>query len=249
MTSEQMRLQRFLAQCGMGSRRKCEELIAQGAVSVNGDTVTTLGTKVKPQHDIVTVHGKVVRAAEPVLLLLYKPPGVVTTMHDPEGRRCIKDLLTPRYRSCFPVGRLDYESEGLVIVTNDGELADLLLHPRYGVERTYRVLTEHRVPDPKLSKLEAGVRLPDGMAKARVLHVEDLQSGCWLELSVREGRNRLVRRIMEAIGYPVRKLIRLQHGPFRLGSLRPGELRKLSQQELLKVRRQLLQAVGQEEQQ
>lgn len=235
-----VRLHKFLAQCGVASRRKCEALIAAGKVQVNGVVITELGSTIQPGRDRIALDGVEVRVAPLVLLLLNKPRGVVSTMSDPQGRRCISDLLTPRYRHCFPIGRLDFESEGLVLITNDGALAEVMLHPRYELERVYRVKVHERIPDRALQQLERGVKLIDGPARAKVLHVEDVPDGCWVELSVREGRNRLVRRMFDKVNHPVEQLIRIAHGPFRLGSLRPGEIRKVSERDHQRHRTRLL---------
>ncbi|RIL09028.1 MAG: hypothetical protein DCC75_07505 [Proteobacteria bacterium] len=160
-----LRLQKFMAQCGVASRRKCEELIAGGKVAVNGKVQTKLGTSIDPRRDRVSVSGKPVRPVERGVLLLHKPIKVVSTMHDPEGRPTVAHYLSKHYRSYFPVGRLDFDSSGLVVMTNDGDLAERMLHPRYGSERVYIVEAQGSVPRRILETLSQGVKLEDGVVK------------------------------------------------------------------------------------
>lgn len=251
MGSESSRLQKFLAGCGLGSRRACEDLITAGRVSVNGVKVTELGSKVEPARDKVVVDGALVRQEPKGILLLHKPKNVVSTMSDPEGRPTVADYLTRNDRSYFPVGRLDFESEGLVIMTNDGELADQLLHPRYQIARVYAVQVAGRVPDGVFEKLERGLKLEDGLARGKVGFVEDKGEFTLFELTVLEGRNRLVRRMCEAVGFPVVRLVRSAHGPFSLGSLRPGQKRRYTereyQQAVAKVAKLVEQRVARDE--
>ncbi len=239
---EPVRLQKFLAECGIASRRASEELISEGRVKVNGEVVTELGTKINPLKDRVQVGKKVLVAAEKGILLFHKPRFVVSTWSDPEGRRALSGYLTRHYLSYFPVGRLDWESSGLIVLTNDGELAERLMHPRYEMDRFYEVRVEGRVPDRTLEKLLKGVKLEDGWAKAeslRIISIDDVST--WLEISIREGRNRLIRRMMSEAGHPVMKLRRTSHGPLRLGKLKSGELRKLTTEEYQNVRRKVLE--------
>lgn len=244
-----VRLQKFLAQCGIASRRKSEELIVAGKVRVNGEVITELGTSIDPSRDRIQVRNKSITVAPRGVLLLYKPRGVVSTMSDPEGRPSIADYLTKHHKSYFPVGRLDWESSGLMILTNDGELAERLMHPRYGLSRTYLARVEGSITQATIQKLDKGVRLVDGMASAKVRLIEpprDVRrkgarepetASSWLEISVEEGRNRLVRRMMDKVGHSVIKLRRTAHGPFKLGKLRPGQIRVLPQDEYEKLRR------------
>lgn len=247
-----VRLQKFLSECGVASRRASEELILEGKVKVNNQVVKVLGTKIDPDHDRVQVRNKLVRPPHKGLILFHKPKGVVSTLHDPEGRRSIADYLTKHIKSYFPVGRLDWDSSGLMILTNDGAVAERLMHPRYGFERTYHVRVEGNVNSGVLDKLARGVRLKDGVASAKATLVPHLQRGTqdegrstWLEVQVSEGRNRLIRRLFERVECPVMKLKRIQYGPFHLGKLKPGEMRALTQKEYMKYRK-IIMRTGEE---
>jgi 23S rRNA pseudouridine2605 synthase len=228
-----IRLNRYLAQAGVASRRRADELIAGGAVRVNGVTVTALGSVVR-SGDRVEVDGVAVRPpARATYLLLHKPAGVVTTMHDPQGRRTIADLLPPGVR-VVPVGRLDYDTSGALLLTDDGDLAYRLLHPRFGVEKTYRAAIGGRLSPSDVDRLQSGLPLGDfhsAPARVRVLAVR--RGVSTVELTIHEGRNRQVRRMFEAIGYPVLALSRTRFGPLRLGALAPGRTRPLTEKEHL----------------
>lgn len=230
------RLQKVLARHGFGSRRACEELIAQSRVTVDGD-VAVLGRRVDVNRDEVAVDGVVV-GVRPGLVhyLLNKPAGVISTAHDPQGRRTVVDLVPGRPR-VFPVGRLDGETEGLLLLTNDGEMTQRLTHPSYGVEKEYLAHLRHNPSRSALRRLREGVTLDDGpTAPARVIPVEaDL-----VKIIIHEGRNRQVRRMCEAVGCPVVRLVRTRIGPLVDRSLAPGEWRELSPTEL----RSLEVAVG-----
>jgi len=195
-------------------------------------------------HDKVEVEGRLIKPEELGVLLLHKPKNIVSTLSDPEGRPCIGDYLTKRYRSYFPVGRLDWESTGLVILTNDGYLADVLLHPRYEVPRDYEIEVEGFISDREISRLKEGVKLEDGIAKAntvRLLHrAEDFSV---LVLMVTEGRNRLVRRMMDKLGHPVTFLQRLSHGPFKLGKIKTGQVQRLTEAEYFSLRKKVMDRV------
>lgn len=242
MSSPRIRLQKYLAQCGVAARRAAELLISEGRVRVNGDLVTVQGSTVMPGVDRVSVDGKEVREEHRGVMLLHKPTGVVSTKKDPHGRPSLERYLTAHYRSYFPVGRLDYESSGLVILTNDGELADRLLHPRYGAERRYEVEVEGAVTQATLRSLQRGVELDDGPVRPKVSLLEGLEGRTKLLVSITEGRNRIVRRLMDAVGHPVISLLRVMHGPMRLGRLRPGQVRRLTEREYHTLRRQVLGA-------
>ena len=231
-----IRLQKFLADCGVASRRKAEVLIEKGEVKVNGKVVTELGTKVDPKKDQVTVKNKPVRPSHHGVLLLNKPRGVICTLSDPQGRRTVSYYLSKNYESYFPVGRLDRDSIGLLILTNDGELAQRLLHPKYEFPRVYRVLVQGEVPEHVLTAIETGVRLDDGIAKAKVEYLGIDEEGTRLEITIKEGRNRIVRRMMEKLRHPVISLKRISHGPFHLGKLKLGEVRKLTEKEYEQIR-------------
>ena len=227
------RLQKVLAQAGVGSRRACEELIAARRVEVNGETAQ-LGRRVDVEHDRVTVDGVPV-GVRPGLVyyLVNKPPGVVSTSSDPHGRVTLTSLVPPAPR-VYPVGRLDAESEGVILLTNDGDLTYRLTHPSFGVEKEY-VITVDGSPKPGvIRQLREGVALEDGLtAPARV---STLGPGT-LRLTIHEGRNRQVRRMAEAVGHPVRRLVRTRIGPLRLGSLRPGDWRQLTSEEVRALER------------
>lgn len=242
-----VRLQKFLASCGVAARRKGEKLITAGRVKVNGAVVTELGTKVDPAHDLIEVDNNPVRAVPLGVAIFYKPRKVVSTLSDPEGRPTVGEYLTKKFESYFPVGRLDFESEGLVVLTNDGELAEHLLHPRFEIDRTYRVEVEGRLSAGVAASLQNGVKLEDGIARGRATHVEDTPNKTIIDLTVREGRNRLVRRMMDAVGHPVLKLVRLTHGPFNLGTLSPGEIRAYTEEAYERVRLAVLRTNGEEE--
>jgi 23S rRNA pseudouridine2605 synthase len=232
------RLQRALARAGLGSRRSCEELIAAGKVRRNG-VIATLGDKVDPAVDVVEVQGVRVNLDPNVrYYALHKPPGVVTTMHDPQGRRDIRELLPPEGPRVYPVGRLDRDSEGLLLLTNDGELANQLLHPRYEVEKEYLAEVAGRPTTAQLASVRRGVDLDDGPARVVSVRVVDAQGGRGqLRLVMTEGRKREVRRLLAAVGLPVLRLVRLRVGPIRLGGLRPGEHRELTVDEVQALRK------------
>ena len=236
----EVRLQKFLAECGVGSRRKMEEFITEGRVRVNGQVVTELGRKVDPESDRIEVNRKPIRMAPKGVMLLNKPRGVVSTLSDPEGRRSIADFLTKHQSSYFPVGRLDWDSTGLMVLTNDGEIAERLMHPRYGFERVYEARVEGSVPQAVLDKLARGVKLSDGVVRASGEVISTEEGSTWLEVKIREGRNRVVRRVLEKLGHPVIKLKRTVYGPFKLGRLQVGQVRALTQKEYIQVRRKVL---------
>jgi 23S rRNA pseudouridine2605 synthase len=232
VASGPLRLQAFLARAGVASRRASEELIRTGRVSVDGETVIELGTKVTPGKNRVMVDGRFVELAPMVWLALNKPRGYVTTRDDPEGRRTVYDLIPPDYHSLFHVGRLDRQSQGLLLLTNDGLTANRLLHPRYGTSKEYYADVEGH-PDPgTLRKLTRGVELEDGPARAdEVQALRTIDDLVRVRVVLREGRNREVRRMFEAIGHPVSRLLRRRFGPIELGDLAPGRWRILSPEE------------------
>ncbi len=227
------RLQRALARAGFGSRRSCEELISAGRVKVNG-RLATLGDKVDPTRDVVLLSGATVNLDPNVrYLALHKPAGVVTTMRDPQGRRDIRAFV-PAEPRVFPVGRLDLDSEGLLLLTNDGDLAEALTHPRYGVEKEYLVEVQG-TPTPKhLGALRRGVELDDGPARAASVRIVDARGERGqLALVMTEGRKREVRRLLAAVDLPVARLVRVRIGPISLGRLKAGAVRDLTADEVL----------------
>lgn len=241
---DKVRLQKYLSECGVASRRKAEALITRGRVQVNNSVVTELGTKITPGIDEVRVKGKLVLPVEKGILLFHKPEHVITSMDDPEGRPTVADYLSNKYLSYFPVGRLDFDSTGLVIMTNDGELAQVLLHPKFQVERTYDVLVEGSVSYEISQKFERGIHLDDGMVRgdAQVLDVPsdpEVQS-TWVRVTITIGRNRVVRRTFDKLGHPVIKLHRIKHGPFRLGAIKPGKMEKFTERQYREMRAKLL---------
>ena len=233
------RLQKILSRAGIASRRKAEELIQTGHVQVNGKVVTELGTKANPRTDRIAIDGRPLRPPEELLyILLHKPINVVTTLSDPEGRPTVRQLLPEIRERVFPVGRLDFHSSGLLLFTNDGELALRLTHPRYGIRKTYRVKVKGTPTPEALAQLGSGVRLEEGKTAPAEVRIERSQEGkTWLEITLGEGRKREVRRMCERVGYPVEKLSRVRLGPLTLGKLAPGHHRMLTAREVRELRR------------
>ena len=229
-----IRLQKLLAMSNVASRRKCEELMLEGEVEVDGEIVTRLGTKVDPRTAVIRVSGKrLPPVSEKVYLVLNKPRGVVSTMSDPEGRRNLGDLGADRPERLFHVGRLDTDTSGLILLTNDGDFAQRMAHPSYEVDKTYVAEVEGEVYRRVLKQLLEGVTLDDGpvtVRKARI--VEASASKSIVELVIHEGRNRIVRRLLDHVGHPVRRLTRTAIGPVVLGRMKPGEMRELTLDEL-----------------
>jgi 23S rRNA pseudouridine2605 synthase len=234
----EIRLQKLIAGTGLASRRKAERMIAEGLVTVNGKVVRELGTKVDPSRDHVKVNGRHLRAVQPyVYLMLNKPKGVVSTLEDPEGRPTVKDLLRGVSVRVFPVGRLDCDSEGLMLLTNHGELAQALLHPRYHVPKTYLIKVKGVLTREEMDRLARGVTLEDGpTGPATVRPVRKAEQNSWLEITIHEGRKHQVKRMLEAVGHPVLKLARVRFGPLLLGDLEPGEFRYLTDREANAIR-------------
>ena len=230
------RLQKVLSQAGVASRRAAEKLIADGRVSVNGKTILTMGVKVDPQKDDIRVDGSRVKtAARPRYILLYKPAGYVTTRSDPQRRHTVMDLLQGVRDYVYPVGRLDYDTEGLLLLTNDGDLAARLTHPRHGVARTYEARVAGMPDREALDRLRTGIPL-DGHrtlpAEAVLLNEGRRDREGVIRLTIREGRNRQVRRMCEAVGHPVQTLRRTRFGPIADRHLKPGQWRELSMPEI-----------------
>ena len=231
------RLQKVLARAGVASRRAAEELIAAGRVRVNGQVVTEMGWRVSPSDRVEVDERAVTGPAPPVYLAINKPTGYVTTARDPEGRPTVFELVRPPER-VYPVGRLDWDSEGLLLLTNDGELTHRLTHPRYGVEKEYHALVDGHANQITVDRLAGGVPLSDGVtAPARARRLRPTQTGDWIAVTIHEGRNRQVRRMLEAVGYPVRRLVRARVGPIELGALGRGEARELTGEEVAALRR------------
>jgi 23S rRNA pseudouridine2605 synthase len=233
-----IRLQKLLAQSGVASRRKCEELMLEGQVEVDGEIVTRLGTKVDPTTAVIRVAGKRLPPISPhVYLVLNKPRGVVSTMSDPEGRKTLSDVVADRPERLFHVGRLDTDTSGLLLLTNDGDFAHRMAHPSYEVDKTYVAEVSGEVTKATIATLLGGVTLEDGpvtVSKARIVSVSGRGEGARsiVELVIHEGRNRIVRRLLDHLGHPVRRLTRTAFGPVLLQGLPVGELRDLTLDEL-----------------
>jgi 23S rRNA pseudouridine2605 synthase len=233
-----VRLQKVIADCGVASRRKSEGYILDGRVTVNGRIVTELGTKVNPHVDIIQVDGNTLElmAVDKVYLVMNKPRAYMTTLSDPEGRPTVMDLIYGVKQRIFPVGRLDYLSEGLLILTNDGDLANLIMHPRYEVEKVYEVKVFGHVNEAILSRIKRGVMTEDGLLKPKSVRViEQLPNKTWLEFRLNEGKNREIRKICEAVDLTVDKLRRVAIGGLNIQSLPAGQYMFTTRKELLKA--------------
>ena len=241
-----LRLQKFLADHGVCSRRKAEALIAEGHVRVNNAVVTELGTKADPDTDTITVDGNPLSIDEKrVYLLLYKPVGYMTTMKDPEGRPIVTDLLTGVKERVYPIGRLDYNTEGLLLLTNDGALANILMHPSHEVDKGYLVRVSGQVSDIQMKKLAEGVKLEDGMtAPAKVLPFSESDQNTWISITIHEGRYRQVRRMCEAVGLSVVRLKRARYDFLEIGDMKPGDFRFLEPDEVERLRRKTVPSSG-----
>ena len=244
------RLQKVLAHAGVASRRACEQLIADGRVSVDGISVTEAGVRVDPLTQEIRVDGsRILTNPELITLMLHKPAGVVTTMEDPEGRPTVAqyghDYLAehpelPDSLRLVHVGRLDTETEGLLLLSNDGELSHRLMHPSFEIAKTYVAIVDGQVEPWVPRKLRRGIELEDGEAKADRVTVKDSgPRGSIVEITLHSGKNRIVRRMLDAVGHPVTRLARTRLGPLRLGNLRPGETRPLSGEEIAALQREV----------
>jgi 23S rRNA pseudouridine2605 synthase len=232
------RLQKVIAQAGIASRRKSEELIKEGKVKVNGKIVTQLGVKVSTS-DKVEVNEIQIEREVPVYFLLYKPRGVISSVSDEKGRKVVTDFFPHLMERIYPVGRLDYDTSGLLLMTNDGEFANLLMHPRSGIEKVYVAKVKGIPLKENLKRLEKGIKLEDGKtspAKVKVLSVDKQKQTAIIEIIIHEGRNRQVRRMFEAIGHQVLKLKRERYGILTLNGLRAGDARELTPHEVKQVR-------------
>ena len=229
------RLQKVLAAAGLGSRRQCEELIEEGRVEIDRQVAAELGVRVDPSKQEIRVDGAPLRQSKRVYYAVHKPRGVVSTNRDPQGRARVVDLAPDGHR-LFPVGRLDRMSEGLILLTNDGELANRLTHPRYGVEKTYRVVVAGHPEPVELRALQQGVRLAEGIARVQSVRVKQRRrQSTELEIVLNEGRNREIRRLLARTGHKVMQLVRIAVGPVRLGELPRGAYRALSRDEVRKL--------------
>ena len=235
------RLHVVLARAGIASRRQAEQLICEGRVTVNGAVVVRPGTQVVWGEDAIRVDNRLIERSESkVTIILNKPRRVVTTSHDPRGRPTTAHLVRTVKARIFPVGRLDYHTEGLLILTNDGELAHRLQHPRYGIPKTYRTKIKGLPSQQALARLRSGVMLGGRRtAPAKVKKAGTTGTNTWLEITISEGRNRQVRRMCAAVGHPVMKLKRIRYGPIRLGNLKPGSYRLLTPREMERLQEYL----------
>ncbi|WP_134698915.1 pseudouridine synthase [Ammoniphilus sp. YIM 78166] len=233
------RLQKVLAARGVASRRKCEELILAGRVMVNGKKVDQLGFKVDDEHDKIEVDGNVIGKVPFVYLMLHKPTGVITSASDPQGRKVVTDLVKDIKERVYPVGRLDLDTSGLLLMTNDGELANKIAHPRFEIDKVYLATVKGIPSEQALKTLREGVMLEDGMtypAQAELTFKDPQLNQATIKLTIHEGRNRQVRRMCQAVGHPVVKLKRVQLGFLTLGKLAPRQYRMLTPQEVDKLR-------------
>ena len=233
----EMRLNKIIADAGITSRRGADELIADGRVTVDGRPIRELGAKIDPENHEVAVDGEtIMRSLTKSYLVLHKPKGVLSTMYDPEGRPSLADFIDLRKERLFHVGRLDKDSEGLILLTNDGDLTFRATHPSFGLEKTYIIEFEGRLETGVDKVLLKGVELEDGMG--RVLSFKQL-SATWIEVKIHEGRYHIIRRLMEAVGVEVLRLIRTNFGPISLGDTPEGRWRDLNEQELLNIQKAL----------
>ena len=231
------RLQKYLARCGVASRRRSEELITAGKVDVDGVTVTALGTKIDPETQVVVVQGEKVKPAPFAYYAVHKPSGVVCTHHDPAGRPLAVNLVPSRGMRLFPIGRLDEDSEGLLLLTNDGELAERVAHPRFQVSKKYLVTVKGTPDKEALDKLRKGVWLAEGKtAPASIQVVRKTREQTQLMITLHEGKKRHIRRVLARVELPVRRLRRIQVGPIRLGTLKRGQWRTLRRDEIEALR-------------
>ncbi len=228
------RLQKVLAHAGVASRRSCEELILAGKVKVDGKLITDLGIKVDPEKSVIEVAGKPIPGKEQLIyILLYKPAGFLSTVHDPQKRRTVMDLIHGVRQRVYPVGRLDYDTSGFILLTNDGELANDLIHPSREVEKTYRALVKGIPTGKCLGELAKGIMLEDGKTAPAQVKVKKIINGnALVDITIHEGRNRQVRRMFQRVGNPVIRLKRIAFGPLKIGRMKPGEWRYLTDREV-----------------
>jgi len=238
-TFMEKRIHKILSEMGIASRRKAEDFIKEGRVTVSG-RVATIGMKADPAREHIKVDGKLLTKFEPkVYMIFHKPRNVVTSLHDPRGRLTVKDFLKDvRYR-VFPVGRLDYDSEGMLFITNDGDFAHSVLHPSKKISKTYLVKVKGVLEEEKITKLRKGIKLKDRMtAPAMVKKIRKAENNSWLEITIHEGRKRQIRRMLEIIGHPVLKLKRIRINGVELGGLEPGDIRYLTSEEINRIKKE-----------
>ncbi|MGI6453856.1 MAG: pseudouridine synthase [Syntrophomonadaceae bacterium] len=235
--AKEVRLAKFIASAGIVSRRQAEELIQSGRIKINGTTVSQQGLKIDPEHDIVEVDGVVVKnSKKPLYLLLNKPAGYICSMKDPQGRPTVTDLISIGDERVYPVGRLDYHTEGLLLLTNDGDFANKMIHPRYQIKKRYRALVEGCPDDNDISRLEKGVVLEDGLTAPARVEIKKRQKDCSvLEIEIHEGKKRQVRRMLAAVGHPVKYLERISFSFLTLDGVARGQYRFLSEKEVYRL--------------
>ncbi|RCK76678.1 MAG: Ribosomal large subunit pseudouridine synthase B [Ignavibacteriae bacterium] len=227
-----VRLNKYIADCGISSRRKADELIINGRVEVNGKVCTELGTKINPRKDKIFVDGKqVVQLDEPVYIVLNKPKDCITTTKDEKGRTTVLDYVRVKQR-IFPVGRLDRDTTGVLLLTNDGEFANLLMHPRYEIQKSYKVTLEEPIKPEDIQKLARGIKLSDGITQPAEVYVIPKSKNKEVGIIIHEGRNRQVRRMFESLGYTIKKLDRISYGPITTEGLKRGQWRFLTKKEI-----------------
>lgn len=239
----EQRIQKILSQMGIAARRKAEDIILEGRVTVNGK-IAIIGMKADPSKDYIKVDGQLIAGPRigfrKVYIVFNKPGEVVTTLFDPEGRHTVKDFLKDVKYRVFPVGRLDYNSEGLLLLTNDGDFANAVLHPSKKISKTYLVKIKGLIGGDKIEKLKQGVRLEEGITlPAKVKKIRESENNSWIEMTIYEGRKRQVRRMLEKVGYPVMKLRRTGINGLRLRDLKPGEFRFLTFDELKRIKKEV----------
>ncbi len=229
----------MLANFGVTSRRKAEELIIEGRVLLNGEVVKELGTKANPERDHIEVDGRIItgKVGPKVYVLLNKPKSVISAVTDPEQRPVVIDFLKKIRARVFPIGRLDYDAEGVILLTNDGELTNRLIHPKYKIEKKYHVKVRGIPNDKVIAKLRSGVYLDDGRTlPARVTFLRSTKENSWIEITVTEGRNRLIKRMCQRVGHPVQKLKRVEFAGIKIGKLKHGEFRRLTDREVARLK-------------
>ena len=231
------RLQKIISAAGIASRRHAEKLITAGRVSIDGIVVNELGAKADAERNIIRIDGKIISVEKTNLYIaLNKPAGFVTTMSDPQRRPTVVDLLSTVPERVYPVGRLDYDSAGLLLLTNDGDFAQKVQHPRFQIPKVYRVKIQGRISQEELKKLSQGIRLPDGVFKPENMQMEKINDrSCWLRLTLKEGKNRIIRRGFEASSHRVTRLVREAIGDLKLGNLQEGSWRYLTKKEITRM--------------
>jgi 23S rRNA pseudouridine2605 synthase len=236
----EQRLQKIIAEMGIASRRKAEELITEGRVTVNGGTAV-IGMKADPLKDHIKVDGKLLVSPEKkVYFIFYKPRGVVTSLSDPQGRPTVRDFLRGIKERVFPVGRLDYDSEGMLILTNDGDFAHAIMHPSMKMPKTYLVKVKGTLLEEEMEKLRKGIRLDRSVtAPAKVKRLRKTEQNSWIEMTIHEGKKRQIRRMLERVGHPVMRLMRVRIGGLEMGDLKPGMLRRITPEEMKMISREL----------